>query len=257
MTVVITGATSGIGLATAEKFIEMGHTVYSLSRRECSVDGVISIKCDITDKTMLENAVKRIDRVDVLINNAGFGISGAVEFTTEEEMKSQFELNYFAQISVTNAFLPKLKESKGAIIFTSSAAAVFSIPFQSFYSATKAAVESMCCALANELKMFGVRVGCVRLGDIKTGFTAAREKSFAGDDVYQGKISKSVAVMEHDEQNGMSPSTVADVIYKLSLKKSIPVVTTVGIQYKFLCGLAKILPVNTVNRLIGKIYIPG
>lgn len=150
------------------------------------------------------------------MNNAGFGISGAAEFTLMDEIRSQFELNVFAHIAVTQKALPKLKESRGKVIFVSSAASVFSIPFQSFYSATKASVESLTYALHNELEMFGVQVGAVRLGDIKTGFTGARQKSFVGDDVYGGVIGRSVAVMEHDEQTGMSPDAVAAVILKMA-----------------------------------------
>lgn len=255
MNVVITGASSGIGKACAKKFISEGHRVFSLSRRECDIQAVTSIKCDITDKKQVENALSQIDSIDILINNAGYGISGAVEFTDSDEIKSQFELNFFAQIALTQAALQKIKISGGKIIFISSAASVFSIPFQSFYSASKASVESVAFALNNELKMFGVSVGCIRLGDIKTGFTDAREKSLKGDDIYKGLISRSVSVMEKDETNGMEPSEVANAIYKICLKKKLPLVNTVGAEYKLLCLLQKFLPTGAVNELVGKIYM--
>lgn len=255
MNVVITGASSGIGRACAEKFAENGCTVYSLSRRECDITGVTSIKCDITDSQQIKSAISQIDKIDILINNAGFGISGAVEFTDTAEMKAQFELNFFAQIEVTKAALPKLKESRGKILFISSAASVFSIPFQAFYSASKSAVESVAFAMRNELKMFGVSVGCVRLGDIKTGFTGAREKSFKGDDVYNGLISRSVSVMENDETNGMDPKDIAAAIFKICAHKKLPLVSVAGLQYKFLCSLQKILPASAVNELVGKLYM--
>lgn len=256
MTVVITGASSGIGKETAMAFLKNGDKVYCLSRRPCDLNGIINIKCDITDENQVESAFEEIETIDLLINNAGFGISGAVEYTELSEMKSQFELNFFAQICVTQCALQKLKQSKGKIIFVSSAASVFSIPFQSFYSATKASIESLTAALRNELKMFDVQVGCVRLGDIKTGFTAAREKSFKGDEAYNGMISRSVSVMEKDETNGMPPSAVAKTILKISSKKKLPLVTTVGAQYKFLCFLSKILPSAIVNKLVASIYMP-
>lgn len=255
MNVVITGASSGIGRACAEKFTESGYKVYSLSRRECDISGVTSIKCDITDSQQIKSAISQIDKIDILINNAGFGVSGAVEFIETAEMKSQFELNFFAQIEVTKAALPKLKASRGKILFVSSAASIFSIPFQSFYSASKAAVEAAAFALKNELKMFGVSVGCVRLGDIKTGFTSAREKSFKGDDVYKGLISRSVSVMENDETNGMDPKDIAAAIFKICTRKKLPLVSVVGLQYKFLCSLQKILPASAVNELVGKLYM--
>lgn len=256
MVAVITGASGGIGKATAKAFVTAGYDVICLSRRPCDVDGVTSIPCDITKENDIDSAFEKIEKINVLVNNAGFGISGAAEFTLMDEIRSQFELNVFAHIAVTQKALPKLKESRGKVIFVSSAASVFSIPFQSFYSATKASVESLTCALHNELEMFGVQVGAVRLGDIKTGFTGARQKSFVGDDVYGGVIGRSVAVMEHDEQTGMSPDAVAAAILKMAQKKKMPLLKTVGIQYKFLCFLSKILPLSAVNKIVGKMYMP-
>ncbi|NLL63673.1 MAG: SDR family NAD(P)-dependent oxidoreductase [Ruminococcaceae bacterium] len=254
--VVITGASSGIGFETAKIFLDEGNKVYCLSRRPCELENAINIKCDITDEQQVIDAFKQIPKIDVLINNAGYGISGATEFTELKEMREQFELNLFAHITVTKAALPKLKESKGKIIFISSAAAPFPIPFQSFYSASKAAVETVSSALKNELKMFGVDVSCVRLGDTKTAFTAEREKSFKGDDVYEGLIGRSVAVMERDEQNGMPPSAIAKAIVKLSKKRKMPPIITVGLQYQFLCILKNIVPYSIVNEIIGMMYMP-
>lgn len=154
------------------------------------------------------------------------------------------------------AALPVLRESRGRILNISSAAAVFSIPFQSFYSATKAAVESLTCALRSELAPFGITVGALRLGDVKTGFTAARQKSGSGDDLYAGRIARSVAVMERDEQNGMPPAAIAAAVVRAAHKKHLPPVTTVGIKYKLLCGLNKLLPLSAVTALVAKIYIP-
>lgn len=154
------------------------------------------------------------------------------------------------------AALPALRESRGRILNISSAAAVFSIPFQSFYSATKAAVESLTCALRSELAPFGITVGALRLGDVKTGFTAARQKSGSGDDLYAGRIARSVAVMERDEQNGMPPAAIAAAVVRAAHKKHLPPVTTVGIKYKLLCGLNKLLPLSAVTALVAKIYIP-
>ena len=98
MTVVITGASSGIGKETAMAYLKNGDKVYCLSRRPCDLNGIINIKCDITDENQVESAFEEIETIDLLINNAGFGISGAVEYTELSEMKSQFELNFFAQI---------------------------------------------------------------------------------------------------------------------------------------------------------------
>ena len=254
-TIVITGGSKGIGLATAKAFLDAGWNVICLNRGVCPLSGVTNIKCDITDSNSIAAAFSSIEKIDVLFNNAGFGVAGAVEFTEKSEIVKQFDLNFASQVEVLKAALPLLKKSKGKVIFTSSAASVFSIPFQSFYSATKASIEILVGALRNELKPFGVSVGCVRLGDIKTDFTANREKSFKGDDVYGGQIARSVAVMEHDEQNGMDPADVAAVVLKLAKRRSLPAVTTIGLSYKALCLLAKLLPTSFVNWAVGLLYL--
>ncbi|MCC8015890.1 MAG: SDR family NAD(P)-dependent oxidoreductase [Clostridiales bacterium] len=176
MVAVITGASGGIGRETADELVKAGYDVVCLSRTPCGNEKVKSIKCDITDRKQAENAFAQIEKIDLLINNAGFGVSGSVEFTDMAEIRAQFELNYFALVSIVQCALPMLRKSGGRIINISSAASVFSIPFQSFYSATKASVESLTLALNNELKQFGVSSCAVRLGDVKTGFTAARKK---------------------------------------------------------------------------------
>ncbi len=255
-TAVVTGASGGIGLETARALLADGWQVVCLSRHACPLEEVRSIPCDITDSAQVQAAFAAVDRVDLLVNNAGFGISGAVECTGEAEMRRQFDLNFFAWVTVIQAALPALRESRGRILNISSAAAVFSIPFQSFYSATKAAVESLTCALRSELAPFGITVGALRLGDVKTGFTAARQKSGSGDDLYAGRIARSVAVMERDEQNGMPPAAIAAAVVRAAHKKHLPPVTTVGAKYKLLCGLNKLLPLSAVTALVAKIYIP-
>lgn len=256
MVAVITGASGGIGRETALVLLSKGWRVICLQRHDCDLKGAENIKCDITNQADIDSALSKIDKIDLLINNAGFGVSGSVEFTDMSEIRSQFELNFFAHIAVTKAALPKLREGRGRIIFISSAASVFSIPFQSFYSATKSAAESVALALSNELKQFGVSVCAIRLGDVKTGFTASRKKNFEGDDVYGGIIARSVAVMENDEINGMKPQYVAEQIVKIAQKKRLPVIATVGGKYKVFCLLQKILPAGFVNKIVGIMYMP-
>ena len=186
---VVTGASSGIGRCTAIALRDMGCKVYDLSRRNIPIDNVTHIKTDITVESDVLSAAKTIidaeGRIDILINCAGFGISGAVEFTTTQEAKKQFEVNFFGAVTVTRAFLPYMREQhSGRIVNISSVAAVAHIPFQTYYSASKAAIESYTSCLDNEVKPFGVRVTAVEPGDICTEFTGAREKSFDGDDVY-------------------------------------------------------------------------
>ena len=257
--VAITGASSGIGRATAKYFAAKGWKVYNISRRLSGEAGIINIAADVTVEEEVKKAFAQIrsesGHLDLLVNNAGFGISGAVEFTELNEARSQFDVNFFGTFNCIKAALPMLKERQGRIICISSAAAIFAIPFQSFYSATKAAINILVSALANELKPFKVSVCALQLGDVKTGFTGSRVKSYAGDDVYGGAIGRSVAIMEKDEQSGMSPETIAAAIFKTANKRKVKPIYTVGGQYKILAFLNKILPHSLVNFVIRKLYI--
>lgn len=256
---VVTGGSSGIGLETVKAFTKNGCKVYELSRREYTSEEVTHFSLDVTDEEAVTETVRRIaeaeGRIDILVNCAGFGISGAVEFTELSEAKKQFEVNFFGMVNVTKAVLPYMRAAgAGRIVNISSVVAVAPIPFQTYYSASKAAINSYTCALANEVYPFGISVTAIMPGDIKTGFTEAREKSAAGNDAYSGRIAKSVAKMEHDEQNGMDPSAAGKYICKIALKKRVKPLYSIGFAYKFLSVLCMILPCSTRNFIIRKLY---
>lgn len=255
----ITGGTSGIGLATAAEMKKRGYAVYELSRRAAQNTEFFHISADVTDEARVRAAVEEVmrheDHIDVLINNAGFGISGAVEFTEAEDAKRQMEVNFFGMVNVCRAVLPLMREAGGGrIVNLSSVAGVIPIPFQTYYSASKAAINAYTMALANEVRPFGIRVCAVLPGDIQTGFTAARKKSCAGDDVYGGRIGRSVAGMEHDEQTGMRPETAGAYIASVATRRAVKPLRAIGAQYKLFCVLAKLLPARTLNWLVGLIY---
>ena len=255
----VTGGSSGIGLAAARALRDQGLTVYILSRRPYSEKGLHHICCDVADERQcaeaFETVLHRTGDVDILVNCAGFGISGAVEFTETAEAKKQMDVNFFGCVNMTKAALPYMrKRGNGHIVNVSSVAAPAAIPFQAYYSSSKAAINAWTAALANEVRPYGVTVTAVQPGDIRTGFTAAREKSIAGDEAYGGRISKSVAKMEHDEQNGMDPARAGAYIAKIAGKKRPKPVYTIGFSYKAICVLLKLLPSRLANWLIGKLY---
>ena len=256
---VVTGGSSGIGLCTARALRDAGCTVYELSRRESSENGIIHIRADVTDEESVKNAVNEIQdtagRIDILVNNAGFGISGAAEFTDPSDARAQMDVNLFGMDTVTRAVIPVMRKNGGGrIICISSIAAIVPIPFQLWYSVSKAAINAYVSAISGEVRPFGITVCAVMPGDIKTGFTGARRKAAVGDDIYCGRIERSVAVMEHDEQNGMKPETAAAVIRRVALKRRVKPFYSIGIQYKAVAFLVRILPCGLVNRLVGMIY---
>ena len=257
---VVTGGTSGIGKATALALKGAGFTVYELSRRAEGVEGLRHIAADVTDESAVNAAVAQIaaetGHIDVLVNNAGFGISGAIEFTETADAKKLFDVNFFGMVNMNRAVVPLMRQAgRGRIVNLSSVAAPVPIPFQAYYSATKAAVNAYTMALANELRPFGITVCAVMPGDIHTGFTAARKKVGQGDDVYGGRISRSVARMEHDEETGMDPARAGAYIAAVAMREgNRHPLYAIRFDYKFFAFLAKVLPARFLNWLIYCLY---
>jgi len=226
--VLITGASAGFGRASAEHLVRHGHRVYGTSRRAefPDSDGPSSslqmIPMDVCDDDSVRRAVdfvhEREGRIDVVVNNAGVGLAGAVEDTSIEEAKALFETNFFGVLRVCRAVLPRLRDQgSGLIVNVSSLGGLVTIPFQGFYSASKYALESMSDAMRMELRPFGIHVVLLEPGDFKTGFTESRIFSAeAGEgSVYRERCQRAVAVMEHDEQNGADPRQLAELLAKI------------------------------------------
>ena len=261
-TAFVTGSSSGIGKALCSILLREGYIVYGMSRRGSS-DGVIDIIDIIGDvssyeavKTAAERIINEQQKIDLLVSNAGYGISGSAEYTKPEDAYAQFDVNFFGFYHCIKAVLPHMRaQGGGRIIAVSSAAAEFSIPFQSFYSASKAALSSFCSALDSEIREFGIRAVSVMPGDVKTPFTQAREKNTADQTVYSENERISVGLMEKDEENGMSCEYAAERIYRIIKKKNPAPAYTVGFKYKLFMAAGKILPARTADWLIRKIYL--
>lgn len=254
---IVTGASSGIGKCEKVRLEEAGYKVYNFSRHNCE-GGSNFVEVDVTDRVAVFEAVDKVvsaeGRIDLLVNNAGFGIAGAIETTPEELAKRQIEVNFWGTVNCTQAVLPHMrKQNSGRIINTSSVAAVFSIPFQTFYSCSKAAINSFTSALRNEVKAFNVSACAVMPGDIKTGFTDNRIKT-EEHSAYSNQ-EKSIRVMEKDEINGMSPDTVAKLVKKLALKKRVSPLYTVGGKYKALVFISRFFSHRFCDKIVGGMYV--
>ncbi len=255
----VTGGSSGIGLASAKSLSDSGVKVYELSRRDHETAGIEHIKGDVTDEVSLQNAVDVIVQkeggIDILVCCAGFGISGAVEFTELCDAKRQLDVNFYGTVNAVHAVLPVMrKQGRGRIVCVSSVAGAIPIPFQTYYSVSKAAINAFVSALRNEVRPYGITVTAVLPGDIRTGFTDTREKNHAGDADYEGRISRSVAGMEKDERNGMSPEKAGKYISRMALRKNVPVSSAIGFQYKLFVFLIRILPERLVSRIVYWLY---
>lgn len=257
--IIITGGSSGIGLNTARILTEKGCRVYELSRHENETSKAVHIQADVTDEAQVQNAVEAVllqeGHIDVVINNAGFGISGAIEYTDIKDAQSQFDVNFFGMVRVNRAVLPVMhRQGYGRIINISSVAAPISVPFQAYYSASKAAISSYSMALYSEVKPYGIDVCVIMPGDVATGFTAARVKNSDGDEEYGGRISRGVAVMEHDEIHGIPAEKAGIFVAKKALQKRTPLRCTLGRKYEFFVFLTRVLPSKSVADIVGRIY---
>lgn len=256
---IVTGGTGGIGLATARALAQAGVKVYTLSRKCSDSPAFAHLSADVSCEEQVRSAVGQVlaqeGRVDLLVNCAGYGISGAVEFTQREDAHRQMEVNLFGTDNLCRAVLPAMRrQGRGRIVNVSSMAAPLPIPFQAWYSVSKAAVNAYTGALINEVRPYGVSLCAVMPGDIRTGFTAARKKDAQGDDAYGGRISRSVAKMERDERGGMDPEVAGRAIARIALKKRVKPLYAIGGEYKLFALLARLLPCGAVSRILGWMY---
>ena len=258
---VVTGASSGIGKEIAEYFFSQGFIVYGVSRSYPKEKVAYNyLLCDVTKEEMVNQVISQIEKketkIDILINCAGMGVSGAIEYTSLDEVKRIFEVNVYGVFLFTKASIPLLRKSSQAkVINIGSVAGDLIIPFQAFYSMSKASVHAFSEALRMELKPFKIDVSCVLPGDTKTSFTQNREQPLIlKNDLYHDRIQHSIKRMEHDEQNGRSPFSVVRVVNKLIKRKSMPVKVTVGIEYKIFVFLKRVLPKRFENWILYVMY---
>ena len=225
--ILVTGASSGLGLATSMALAAEGHTVYGVSRSINRVKGAAfnTLEMDVTDDISVNNAIAKImnteGKIDVLVNNAGNGITGPLYSMPVEIAKKQFEVNFFGVIRVSSAVLPgMIKAKQGMVINISSLAGLFGLPYQGLYAASKFAIEGYSESLRMELQNTGVKVAVVNPGDFKTDFTGNREKTpFTMDNPkLKAEFEAAVAAMEKDESIGASPDKLAAQICKIVIK---------------------------------------
>jgi len=261
--VLITGCSSGIGMELASIFIKNGYTTYGLARREITLSGLRYVQGDVTNfedcKSVIKKVIEEQGKIDILINNAGMGISGPIEYAGEEEAKRIMDVNFYGAWHMIKATLPFMREkNSGSIINISSFASFTPIPFQAFYSASKAALDSLSVALRSEVKGFNIKVATIHPGDVKTGFTGAREKNtLKSGDPYARICNNAVSQMEKDEQGGMSAKYAAKVIYGVATKESPRLKTIVGPKYKFFNFALNLLPMRLKEWAVRAMYFGG
>jgi len=257
--ILISGASSGFGKASAEFLSRKGHIVYGTSRKSgLHCEGYNMIQMDVNLNESVKNAINHViskeGRIDVLINNAGYAIAGSVEDTDISEIKDQFETNFFGVFRMCSSVLSFMREKKsGLIINISSIAGIIGTPYQSAYSASKFALEGFTETLRMEVKQFGIHTVLIEPGDFKTKITENRiyTENSRKSEHYSKAFSKALTIMEKEEKRGPDPQIVALLINKIINTNNPRLRYTTGpILEKFAVFLKKILHASLFEWLI-------
>lgn len=258
--VLITGTTSGFGKLTAERVAADGHLVYGtrLPNENVTNPGPGKLlELDVRNEDLTRSCVDQIigetGRLDVLINNAGMGVFGATEDIGIDAAENQFNVNYFGTLRMIQAALPHMRKAgAGRIINFGSFAARIGLPFQSHYSASKAAVEIMTEALRYEIHGTGVEATVISPGDFNTGFTAARKVVTGADpDFYQVKRNACLDAVNKSELEGQDPAVLGELIANIvSSRKIKPRYTVGGFEQLAVMQLKGLLPDGVLDPLV-------
>lgn len=224
MIILITGTSTGIGFTLAEYLGKKGHTIFGLSRKNTESNYFKTIPTDITNNLQVQNAIAEVlkteTRIDVLVNNAGMGMVGAVEDSSQEEILKLFNLNLVGSVQMMTAVLPKMREQKiGKIINISSIGSEMGLPFRGFYSASKSALDKVTEAIRYEVSPWNIQVCTLHLGDIKTNIAENRVITKVSEP-YQKTFNKVYSIMNSHLDDGTEPIEVAEYIEILINKKS-------------------------------------
>ncbi len=266
-TVLITGTSSGIGKLTAMYFAQQGWNVAATMRnpsKEKDLSKFSNLKLyalDVTDNNSIQNAiasaVQDFGQIDVLVNNAGFGVDGVFEAMTDEIIEQQFNTNVFGLMRVTRAIIPYLRaQGGGTIIQIASMGGRVTFPLYSIYHGSKWAVEGFSEALHYELEPFNIKIKIIEPGAIKTEFYGSSRQFITGDDLpmYKSLVDTVDKVSQQTGRNGEPPELVAQVIFQAASDRSHKMRYPVGKPAPLLLRLRKLLPDSWYFSIIKRVY---
>ena len=269
----VTGASSGIGEATARKLQSLGYLVYGAARRtdrleNLSADGIRTLAMDVTDEQSMQDGMTKIiaeaGRIDVLVNNAGYGSYGALEDVAIEEARRQFEVNVFGAIRLTQLALPHMRKLRsGTVVNITSMGGKIHTPLGGWYHGTKFALEALSDCLRVEVAPFGIDVVVIEPGGIATewGEIAANHlDDTPGTSAYQAQaaaVAKSLRSEMYTKRNS-PPSVVADAVAKAVTARHPKTRYAVGFGAKPLIAARGLLPDRLFDALISRAMgLPG
>lgn len=261
--VLITGGSSGIGKSIGEYLVERAFKVYGTSRfPEKYPESIFPIlKLDVKHVETIQDAIKTIikkeGRIDVLINNAGAGITGPLEELPEAEIKANFDTNFFGPINVIKAVLPQMrKQHSGLIINITSIAGYMGLPYRGIYSASKGALELITEAFRMELKDFNIHMTNIAPGDFATNIAAGRYHApLLNHSPYRKPYGDTLTLMNTHVDSGSDPIMMAKAVLKVINTKNPKVHYKVGaFMQKFSIVLKRLLPDRVYEKMLMNHY---
>lgn len=261
--ILITGGSSGIGKSMGEFLTAKGFKVYGTSRNPEKYKNsqfpilALDVKNNTTIKRTVSEIISKENRLDVLINNAGAGITGPIEEIPEVEIKNNFETNFFGPINVIKAVLPQMrKQNSGLIINITSIAGYMGLPYRGVYSASKGALELLTEAFRMELKDFNVEMTNVAPGDFATNIAAGRYHApLLEDSPYKKPYGNTLKLMNEHVDSGSNPNLMAEAVYKIINTEKPNGHYKVGeFMQKFSIVLKRILPDKVYEKLLMNHY---
>ena len=261
--VLITGGSSGIGKSVGDFLIDKGYIVYGTSRFPDTYPETKFplLKLDITDiesiRSCVTELISKTNKIDVLINNAGAGITGPLEETPITEMKHNFDTNFFGPIQMINVVLPSMRaQNTGLVINITSIAGYMGLPFRGIYSATKGALELITEAYRMELKDFNIKMSNIAPGDFNTNIAAGRYHTpVLENSHYKTAYSKTLKLMNSHLDSGEDPLLMAKAVYKVINSKNPMIHYKVGAFFqKFSVVLKRVLPDILFESLLRLFY---
>ena len=261
--VLITGGSSGIGKSIGEYLTQKGFSVYGTSRfpENFPESKFPLIKLDVTQLDSIQSCVAELisktGSIDVLINNAGVGITGPLEEIPMDEMKRNFETNLFGPINMTNAVLPSMRsQHSGLILNITSIAGYMGLPFRGVYSASKGALELITESYRMELKSFNIKMSNIAPGDFATNIAAGRYHApILEDSPYKVPYGATLDMMDSHVDSGKNPLLMAEFVHKIITSKNPKIHYKVGaFLQKFSVVLKRILPDLWYEKLLSRFY---
>lgn len=257
-TAVVVGGSSGIGFETCARLSSSGRNVINISRTPCNNPKVKNIIADVVAGSTFTDAITKTGEkygIDALIYCAGFSMAAPIEYAKESDYRYLFDVNFFGALKAVQAVIPFMKEKGGSIILVGSIGGDLPIMFDSFYSASKAALEMLAREAYSELKPYNIKVTALLPGGTATGFTFKRKVySEEENKSYAQKVKKAVSALAGMEQGGMSPAAVAEDIYGLLLSDKPPVVKASGFKNSAYRIMSHIMPEKVTLYFNDRMY---